>query len=144
LLNFIRGDEDVGPCPATCGAVKDWLNQKYHKFILRILRTIHEGVRSVVFAVKTQLDSLRGLILDLGETREKHATNPDQDQYVDALEEQVANGFKKFKINTKEVDIGSLAGEGAWEDKYNAIVNEINRYKELYMIGSGKRDVEGI
>jgi hypothetical protein len=95
-------------------------------------------------AVKTQLDSLRGLILDLGETREKHATDPDQDQYVDALEEQVANGFKKFKINTKEVDIGSLAGEGAWEDKYNAIVNEINRYKELYMIGSGKRDVEGI
>ena len=31
--------------------VKDWLNQKYHKFILRILRTIHEGVRSVVFSV---------------------------------------------------------------------------------------------
>ena len=31
--------------------VKDWLNQKYHKFILRILRTIHEGVRSVVFTV---------------------------------------------------------------------------------------------
>ena len=31
--------------------VKDWLNQKYHKFILRILRTIHESVRSVVFTV---------------------------------------------------------------------------------------------
>jgi chromosomal replication initiator protein len=31
--------------------VKDWLTQKYHKFILRILRTIHEGVRSVVFTV---------------------------------------------------------------------------------------------
>ncbi|MEN9881175.1 MAG: chromosomal replication initiator protein DnaA [Candidatus Parcubacteria bacterium] len=31
--------------------VKDWLNQKYHKFILRILRTIHEGVRSVIFTV---------------------------------------------------------------------------------------------
>ena len=31
--------------------VKDWLTQKYHKFILRILRTIHEGVRSVVFSV---------------------------------------------------------------------------------------------
>ena len=31
--------------------VKDWLNQKYHKFILRILRTIHEGVRSVTFNV---------------------------------------------------------------------------------------------
>ena len=31
--------------------VKDWLNQKYHKFILRILRTIHEGVRAVVFTV---------------------------------------------------------------------------------------------
>lgn len=31
--------------------VKDWLNQKYHKFILRVLRTIHEGVRSVIFTV---------------------------------------------------------------------------------------------
>jgi chromosomal replication initiator protein len=31
--------------------VKDWLNQKYHKFILRILRTVHEGVRSVSFSV---------------------------------------------------------------------------------------------
>ncbi|MEN9337949.1 MAG: chromosomal replication initiation protein chromosomal replication initiator protein [Candidatus Parcubacteria bacterium] len=31
--------------------VKDWLNQKYHKFILRVLRTIHESVRSVVFTV---------------------------------------------------------------------------------------------
>lgn len=31
--------------------VKDWLNQKYHKFILRILRNIHENVRSVTFMV---------------------------------------------------------------------------------------------
>ncbi len=31
--------------------VKDWLFQKYHKFILRILRTVHEGVRSVSFVV---------------------------------------------------------------------------------------------
>lgn len=31
--------------------VKDWLLQKYQKFILRILRTIHEGVRSVSFVV---------------------------------------------------------------------------------------------
>lgn len=31
--------------------VKDWLNQKYHKFILRILRTIHVGVRAVTFSV---------------------------------------------------------------------------------------------
>ncbi len=31
--------------------VKDWLTQKYHKFILRILRSIHESVRSVSFSV---------------------------------------------------------------------------------------------
>ena len=37
--------------------VKDWLNQKYHKFILRILRTVHEGVRSVSFNV-VKSDSL--------------------------------------------------------------------------------------
>jgi chromosomal replication initiator protein len=37
--------------------VKDWLNQKYHKFILRILRTVHEGVRSVSFSV-VKSDSL--------------------------------------------------------------------------------------
>ncbi len=31
--------------------VKDWLNQKYHKFILRILRTVYDGVRSISFSV---------------------------------------------------------------------------------------------
>ena len=59
--------------------VKDWLNQKYHKFILRILRTIHEGVRSVIFAVvkpETLQKKAQNITITNGQTL------PLQDLYV--------------------------------------------------------------
>ncbi len=48
IVDYKDGDVIIG---VPNEFVKDWLNQKYHKFILRILRTIHEGVRSVTFNV---------------------------------------------------------------------------------------------
>lgn len=48
IIDYKDGEVTIG---VPNDFVKDWLNQKYHKFILRILRTIHEGVRSVVFSV---------------------------------------------------------------------------------------------
>ena len=48
IIDYKEGEVTIG---VPNEFVKDWLNQKYHKFILRILRTIHEGVRSVVFTV---------------------------------------------------------------------------------------------
>ena len=57
--------------------VKDWLLQKYHKFILRILRTIHEGVRSVVFiVVKHDQVKKNGLVSS------PHQTLPLSDLYI--------------------------------------------------------------
>jgi chromosomal replication initiator protein len=48
VIDYKEGDVTIG---VPNEFVKDWLNQKYHKFILRILRTVHEGVRSVTFTV---------------------------------------------------------------------------------------------
>jgi chromosomal replication initiator protein len=48
IVDYKDGDVTIG---VPNEFVKDWLNQKYHKFILRILRTIHEGVRSITFTV---------------------------------------------------------------------------------------------
>ena len=48
IIDYKDGEVTVG---VPNEFVKDWLNQKYHKFILRILRTIHEGVRAGVFTV---------------------------------------------------------------------------------------------
>jgi chromosomal replication initiator protein len=48
IIDYKEGEVTIG---VPNEFVKDWLNQKYHKFILRILRMIHEGVRSVVFTV---------------------------------------------------------------------------------------------
>lgn len=48
VIDYKDGDVTIG---VPNEFVKDWLNQKYHKFILRILRTVHDGVRSVVFTV---------------------------------------------------------------------------------------------
>jgi chromosomal replication initiator protein len=48
VIDYKDGDVTIG---VPNEFVKDWLNQKYHKFILRILRTIHEGVRSIIFTV---------------------------------------------------------------------------------------------
>lgn len=48
IIDYKEGEVTIG---VPNEFVKDWLNQKYHKFILRILRTIHESVRSVVFTV---------------------------------------------------------------------------------------------
>ena len=48
IVDYKDGDVTIG---VPNEFVKDWLNQKYHKFILRILRTIHESVRSVSFSV---------------------------------------------------------------------------------------------
>lgn len=57
--------------------VKDWLFQKYHKFILRILRTIHEGVRSVVFiVVKHDQVKKNGIVSS------PHQTLPLSDLYI--------------------------------------------------------------
>ncbi len=57
--------------------VKDWLLQKYHKFILRILRTIHEGVRSVVFiVVKHDQVKKNGMVSS------PHQTLPLSDLYI--------------------------------------------------------------
>ena len=55
IVDYKDGDVTVG---VPNEFVKDWLNQKYHKFILRILRTIHEGVRSVSFSV-VKLETLQ-------------------------------------------------------------------------------------
>ncbi len=61
IVDYKDGDVIVG---VPNEFVKDWLLQKYHKFILRILRTVHEGVRSVSFNV-VKPDSLykRGTIV---------------------------------------------------------------------------------
>ncbi len=48
IIDYKDGDVTIG---VPNEFVKDWLNQKYHKFILRVLRTIHEGIRSVSFVV---------------------------------------------------------------------------------------------
>lgn len=48
IVDYKEGDVTIG---VPNEFVKDWLNQKYHKFILRILRSIHEGVRSITFSV---------------------------------------------------------------------------------------------
>jgi chromosomal replication initiator protein len=48
IVDYKDGDITIG---VPNEFVKDWLNQKYHKFILRILRTIHEGVRALHFSV---------------------------------------------------------------------------------------------
>lgn len=48
IVDYKDGDVIIG---VPNEFVKDWLFQKYHKFILRILRTIHEGVRSITFNV---------------------------------------------------------------------------------------------
>jgi chromosomal replication initiator protein len=48
VIDYKDGDVTIG---VPNEFVKDWLNQKYHKFILRILRIIHDGVRSVSFTV---------------------------------------------------------------------------------------------
>ncbi len=48
IVDYKEGEVTIG---VPNEFVKDWLNQKYHKFILRILRTIHEGVRAVTFSV---------------------------------------------------------------------------------------------
>lgn len=48
IVDYKDGDVTIG---VPNEFVKDWLNQKYHKFILRILRSVHEGVRSVSFSV---------------------------------------------------------------------------------------------
>lgn len=48
VIDYKEGDVTIG---VPNEFVKDWLTQKYHKFILRILRTIHESVRSVAFTV---------------------------------------------------------------------------------------------
>lgn len=105
---------------------------------------LDENLKENFDAVKAQLDSLRGLILQFHEIKEKQKIDPDQGQYLDECLGRIEDGFEHFTINNKEVDIGALAGEGAWEDKYNAIVDEVNRYKELSMIGSDARDLEGI
>ncbi len=55
IIDYKDGDVIIG---VPNEFVKDWLNQKYHKFILRILRTIHEGVRSVSFSV-VKLENLQ-------------------------------------------------------------------------------------
>ena len=55
IIDYKDGDVTLG---VPNEFVKDWLNQKYHKFILRILRTIHEGVRSVSFSV-VKLEALQ-------------------------------------------------------------------------------------
>jgi len=57
--------------------VKDWLLQKYHKFILRILRTVHEGVRSVSFTV-VKHDQVK----KNGMVSSPHQTLPLSDLYI--------------------------------------------------------------
>ena len=48
IIDYKDGDVIIG---VPNEFVKDWLNQKYYKFILRILRSIHESVRSISFSV---------------------------------------------------------------------------------------------
>lgn len=72
VIDYKDGDVTIG---VPNEFVKDWLNQKYHKFILRILRTVHEGVRSVIFTVvkpetlqkKAQHISITGQTLPLND-----------------------------------------------------------------------------
>lgn len=48
MVDYKDGDVTVG---VPNQFIKDWLEQKYHKDILRILRSVHEGVRSLSFSV---------------------------------------------------------------------------------------------
>ncbi len=57
--------------------VKDWLFQKYHKGILRILRTVHEGVRSLTFVV-VKHDQVK----KNGVVTSSHQTLPLSDLYI--------------------------------------------------------------
>lgn len=48
MVDYKDGDVTVG---VPNQFIKDWLEQKYQKDLLRILRSIHEGVRSLSFSV---------------------------------------------------------------------------------------------
>jgi chromosomal replication initiator protein len=48
MVDYKDGDVTVG---VPNQFIKDWLEQKYHKDILRILRSVHESVRSLSFSV---------------------------------------------------------------------------------------------
>lgn len=67
--------------------VKEWLEQKYQKQILKILHTINEDIREITFLVKKDFTKTQRDPVNLGAKSEKH------------LEEMGQLGFEEFKIN---------------------------------------------
>jgi hypothetical protein len=89
--------------------------------------------------VENQLNTIRMLIEEYDEVKEKHKTDLDMDQYVDEYAQKIRDAFENFAINNKKVDIGKLSKKIDFKDIYNHVVLSVNDYIEANMIGSGKQ-----
>ena len=96
IINYKEGSVTVG---VPNDFVKDWLKQKHEKFILRILREVYSGVRSVDFHTIKLETIQKKREIGVFKTNNQNHTLPLQDLYVnkdDGLNQKYT--FKNFIV----------------------------------------------
>ena len=88
--------------------------------------------------VLEQMNKLRKLIEKYNEVSEAYKTDLDMDQYVDEYLFKIEDVLRNFRINNKSLDIRKIANGGRFEDYYNDIVLDMNRYIENFMRGKDR------
>lgn len=138
----IHGPGHLGkPCPDQSVENIDEVEEEYGSFdeLFAV-----ENLGDHFEEVKNQLNVIRALVEEFEDLHEKHKTDLDMDQYVDASEEKIQNAFENFTINGKKIDLRKLSNQSSFREIYNDIVEEINRYIEQYMIGKDEPLLNGI
>ena len=95
--------------------------------------------------VKRQLDIVRGLIQESEDGSETEKLSREEylahEKNIVDHDKRIREIFENFIINGNVADVTKLYS-GSPKEIYNEIVDQVNRYKEFYMIGTGKRDLE--
>ena len=97
-----------------------------------------EGLEQNFDEVKDQLETIEALIRDYIKFCERYETDLGMEIYVDECADKIDRAFESFTINGKVIDIRELSDKYKFEriDIYNEIVVDVNRYIELFMIGT--------
>lgn len=122
IINYKDGDVTIG---VPSDFVKEWLKSRYEKLILRVLRSVHEGVRSVSFSVvKPDALQRRAQNVPIGENTlplDNHSINKD-----DGLNPKYTfNNFTVAEFN-----------QIAWSASQAIIENPGSQYNPLFIYGS--------